>query len=365
MDFFMALLFLPALVIGLTVHEFSHAYSAKLLGDKYPASMGRVSLNPFRHLSLIGTLAIFLVGFGWGNPVVVNLYNFKKPKLYYMLTSLAGPASNVILAGISLGVLHLWRSDICQLLFVPLFVVNSILAIFNLIPIPPLDGSKIWLCIFPNMKPTISGKWSWFWLVILIISVKSGAIGRVISPGIDFLMGLVPCDGYMTDVRPEGFPPSIYAPVGATDILYYEGEGSDEYSYEMTFSYEEEYPATGLQKTISSCLEKSGWCQLKYDLADPNEALTGEWYQEDEDGYKDRELESDWYNSKDETLVVYLMYNSDNGEELPSVADVWMYFDSADSSSAQWLKEYKTAHPEEFQDDLSASKDSPDPNGMQ
>ncbi|MHC4126280.1 MAG: site-2 protease family protein, partial [Planctomycetota bacterium] len=86
-----ALFLFPGLIIGLTIHEFAHAITAKWLGDRYPEKMGRVSLNPLRHLSLWGTLALFILGFGWGKPVPINLYNFKRPKLYYLLTSIAGP----------------------------------------------------------------------------------------------------------------------------------------------------------------------------------------------------------------------------------------------------------------------------------
>ena len=102
-----ALILLPGLVVGLTVHEAAHAITAKWLGDRTASQMGRVSLNPLRHLSLLGTLALFIVGFGWGKPVIVNVYNFKKPKLYYLLSSLAGPASNLILCALVLGVLYI------------------------------------------------------------------------------------------------------------------------------------------------------------------------------------------------------------------------------------------------------------------
>jgi Zn-dependent protease len=188
----LALLLLPGLIIGLTVHEASHALSAKLLGDKTAWKMGRVSLNPFRHLSLLGTAALFFVGFGWAKPVLVNLYNFKKPKLYYLLSSLAGPASNLLLAAIALAVIYLNPMRIINFIAYSIFLVNVILSIVNLIPIPPLDGSKIWPCIIPGMRPTISGKWSMFWLVVLLIALYTNAIGTIIGFVFGFLNRLLP-----------------------------------------------------------------------------------------------------------------------------------------------------------------------------
>ena len=85
-----ASVWLPGLIMGLTVHEAAHAITAKWLGDRTVEQMGRVSLNPLRHLSPLGTLALFILGLGWGKPVVVNVSNFKRPKLYYLLSSLAG-----------------------------------------------------------------------------------------------------------------------------------------------------------------------------------------------------------------------------------------------------------------------------------
>jgi hypothetical protein len=101
-----SLILLPFLAVSLTVHEFAHAWSASLLGDQLARRQGRVSLNPFRHMTLLGTLAILLLPIGWGKPVMVNLYNFRRPKVDYLLTSLAGPASNLLLAGLALAAMY-------------------------------------------------------------------------------------------------------------------------------------------------------------------------------------------------------------------------------------------------------------------
>lgn len=188
----MKLMLLPGLIVGLTVHEAAHAYSAKLLGDPTAERLGRISLNPLRHLTLWGTLAIFLLPIGWAKPVPVNINNFAKPKFHYLLTSLAGPASNLVLAAIALGILYLQPHYIIQWICFSIFFVNSLLAVFNLLPIPPLDGSKIWPCIIPGLNPAMSPKAMRIWFVVFIIAISTGAIGKVMGPTMGFLFGLLP-----------------------------------------------------------------------------------------------------------------------------------------------------------------------------
>ena len=131
--------FLLGLVVAITVHEASHAWVAYKLGDSTAKLAGRITLNPLAHLDPMGTLFLFLVGFGWGIPVPINPYNFKNPKWDQLFVSLAGPGANLILA--------ILLSALYRLLPTPLLLaiiaVNLILMIFNLLPIPPLDGSKV------------------------------------------------------------------------------------------------------------------------------------------------------------------------------------------------------------------------------
>ena len=187
-----AVFLLPGLIIGLTIHEAAHAITAKWLGDRNPERMGRISLNPFRHLSPLGTLALFVLGFGWGKPVIINLYNFRRPKLYYFLSSIAGPVSNLILCALSLGILYLRPHRTITFFCISIFFINAILAVINLLPVPPLDGSKIWPCLIPGLRPTVSGKWSIFWLVFLFIALYTGYIGRLIKFVFDILVPLLP-----------------------------------------------------------------------------------------------------------------------------------------------------------------------------
>lgn len=137
-------IYILALFIAITIHEFSHALVADRLGDPTPRLMGRLTLNPLAHLDPLGTLMLLLVRFGWGKPVEFDPFNLKNPRRDAALISFAGPVSNLLLAlvlslPIRFSILPLFIS---QLLF-PIILLNIILAVFNLIPIHPLDGFKI------------------------------------------------------------------------------------------------------------------------------------------------------------------------------------------------------------------------------
>jgi Zn-dependent protease len=146
-----------SLLIAITIHEASHAYIAFILGDPTSKMQGRVSLNPKKHLDPIGTFMILLTfisgfGIGWGKPVPVNPYNFKDYKKGEALVSLAGPMSNFVMALLSSLILRIPFIILPNLLieFLYVFIMLNIgLMCFNLIPIPPLDGSKILFCFYP------------------------------------------------------------------------------------------------------------------------------------------------------------------------------------------------------------------------
>lgn len=147
------LLLIAALLIAITVHEFMHAWTANYLGDPTAKYMGRISLNPIRHLDPIGTIAIFLIGIGWGKPVQINERNFKNPRMGSAIVSIVGPLSNLFVAFIfSIPVLlHTIPTDsYIYLLFFMIVRINILLMILNLIPIPPLDGSKVLYYFLPR-----------------------------------------------------------------------------------------------------------------------------------------------------------------------------------------------------------------------
>jgi Zn-dependent protease len=168
-----AWMILPGFIIGLTVHEFAHALSADLLGDRYARSQGRLTLNPFAHLSPLGTILILVLGFGFARPVPVNIYNFRNPRRDFLLTSLAGPLSNILLMFLFIGLFRLSDSGnetAALVLFLGAYA-NGILALINLLPIPPLDGSRIWPFLFPQVKLS-GGRLSWLWIILLILALQ-------------------------------------------------------------------------------------------------------------------------------------------------------------------------------------------------
>ncbi|MBI2028959.1 site-2 protease family protein [Candidatus Gottesmanbacteria bacterium] len=131
-----------ALVIAITVHEFAHALVADRLGDPTPRLQGRLTLNPLSHLDPIGTIMILLVSFGWGKPVQFDPFNLKNPRRDAALISIAGPISNLILATL-LSVVIRFIPPVAGQILLPVIYLNVLLAVFNLLPIHPLDGFKI------------------------------------------------------------------------------------------------------------------------------------------------------------------------------------------------------------------------------
>lgn len=154
MDFFIQFIFsIIALVLVIALHEFAHAYTAFLFGDPTAKREGRVTLNPIAHLDPMGTILMFLVGIGWGKPVPVNRYYFKKPLMYEAITALAGPLMNLLIAIVVLIPLKYFIVYIPQLLasFLSIvFDISILLFAFNMLPFPPLDGSKFLQLIVPK-----------------------------------------------------------------------------------------------------------------------------------------------------------------------------------------------------------------------
>lgn len=146
--------------LTLPIHEFAHGFAASKLGDPTPRYQGRLTLNPFAHIDYIGALCILLCGFGWAKPVQVNARYFNSPKRDMAITAFAGPLSNIIVAFISLLILNtviLFSSVINVTVFMFLYTflfyiaqINIGLAVFNLIPIPPLDGSRLLSAFLPD-----------------------------------------------------------------------------------------------------------------------------------------------------------------------------------------------------------------------
>ena len=196
-----------AVLLAISVHEMSHGYAAYFLGDKTAKFMGRLSLNPLRHLDPVGALCLLVFGFGWAKPVMINPAYFKKPKRDMALTALAGPLSNFILAFLSLAVFKLltlapfMNSSFFAAEWIATFLstfalLNICLGVFNLIPIPPLDGSKVFLPLLPPRLYMDIMRYEHLGWIVLIIALGLGVldpiigtVGNWILHGMLFLVG--------------------------------------------------------------------------------------------------------------------------------------------------------------------------------
>lgn len=193
---------IPGVLIAITFHEFAHGFAAYKLGDNTAKMEGRLSLNPLDHLDPIGTLMLLFAGFGWGKPVHVNPSNYTRKMSMEKgeaIVSLAGPLMNFILAIIftliyfaiykfaGLGFIYSTTGRIIMLLISATISINIGLGVFNLIPLPPLDGSKIIMPFLPyNAKQWFRNNEYIFYIVFVVIWV-TGIAGRIISPVIELI----------------------------------------------------------------------------------------------------------------------------------------------------------------------------------
>ena len=192
------LLTLPAVIVAITFHEFAHAWTADKLGDTTPRAQGRLNLNPVSHLDFFGFILMIFTHIGWGKPVQINPNNFNSNKsraFCETMVSLAGPLTNFILAivaTIAYYALNVWcrgflltnLGGIVSIFLNVLIAVNIGLGTFNLIPLPPLDGSKIIMPFLPyNAKQWFRNNEQIFYIIFVIIWI-TGIAGIIISPAI-------------------------------------------------------------------------------------------------------------------------------------------------------------------------------------
>ncbi len=204
------LISIAVLLFSLSIHESAHAWTADWLGDSTGRDLGRVTLNPLAHIDPIGSLLFPLLGFlsggvifGWAKPVPVNTRHLKNPKKDHVLIAAAGPASNVTAALVflvGLKTMILLDPSLASdghtlyplfLLFYLGLIINVILAVFNVIPIPPLDGSWILSGLLPENLSVLFDRIRPYGFMLLMLLLFSGALGEILGPVLGFVRGLV------------------------------------------------------------------------------------------------------------------------------------------------------------------------------
>ena len=197
------------ILLAITVHEASHGYAAKYFGDLTAEKLGRISLNPFKHIDPIGTLLLpaitLILGgvlFGWAKPVPVNFGNLRNPKKDMLWVAAAGPASNLVMAiawSMLLGYIKYSLSKgnfspafpyLLQMCFIGVSI-NIVLMVLNLLPMPPLDGGRIAVSLLPNHLAFKLAQVEKYGFVILIILMFTGVLNMIIGPFIDFFQGII------------------------------------------------------------------------------------------------------------------------------------------------------------------------------
>lgn len=191
------LISLLAIGAAITIHEFAHALAADRLGDPTPRLQGRLTLNPLAHLDPLGTLMLVLFRFGWGKPVQFDQFNLRNPRRDAMLISIAGPVSNLLTAVLATILLRLLPSNLLAFLILqPFIVISIVLAVFNFVPIHPLDGGKILSGILPL---SLAREWeqiqTQFGTILLIMMVLpwggTAPIFYLTGPVVQFILGIL------------------------------------------------------------------------------------------------------------------------------------------------------------------------------
>ena len=186
---------IPALIC-ITLHEVSHGYVAHLMGDNTAKDAGRLSLNPIKHIDIMGLLMMVIFKVGWAKPVPINMYNFKNPKRGMAVTALAGPVSNLLIAIIFLflyGILYLPMNSGSAFVQEILSMVETTaylsigLAVFNIIPIPPLDGSKVLFSVLSDNNYYKLMRYERYGMLALLVLVSTGVLGKPLDSAITYV----------------------------------------------------------------------------------------------------------------------------------------------------------------------------------
>ncbi len=186
---------LPGILLAITCHEFAHAYVAYKFGDPTSEHYGRLTLNPFAHIDIAGFLMLLVAGFGWAKPVPINPNYFSNRKLGNLLVSLAGVTMNIILAMILTVLLAIQYKygtmAILESIISNAIVINVGFAIFNLLPIPPLDGSKVILAFLPQQAEYHYYKYQRYSYMLLFALLFFNVLDIILYPAINFILSLL------------------------------------------------------------------------------------------------------------------------------------------------------------------------------
>ncbi len=199
---FAFLIWIIALLVAITVHEFAHAWSADRLGDPTARLAGRISLNPIAHLDPLGTIMLIIARIGWGKPVPVDPFNFRHPRRDMAITSFAGPAANLLLAVVLAVIIRIAylslgpTATLIEVFLQPMIILAVILAIFNLLPVHPLDGSAVIVGLLPQDLAENYDRFSHqYGLLILIFLIfpffGAPLISRIVFPIVNFILSLL------------------------------------------------------------------------------------------------------------------------------------------------------------------------------
>lgn len=189
---------IPALLC-ITVHEFSHGLAAYMLGDTTAKRSGRLTLNPIKHIDPMGLIMLIACRFGWAKPVPVNMYNFRDPKRGMAITAIAGPVSNLLFACICFFVYGFsyywlysvnWGDTFLTLVYATAYI-NISLAVFNILPIPPLDGSKILFSFISQDKYRALMRYERYGMIILMIIVFTGISGSYLTVAVNYVIDIL------------------------------------------------------------------------------------------------------------------------------------------------------------------------------
>lgn len=182
----------PVLLLSLSLHELSHGLAALLMGDKTARSQGRLSLNPLRHIDWFGFFMLLVAGIGWAKPVPVNMMRFKDPKKGMAVTALAGPLMNILLVFVSLifyalGYVYGWNEYVVIFFYI-MAQYNAVIAMFNLLPIPPLDGSKVLFAFIPDRHYYKLMMYEQYCMILLLFLSFTNLTSNIISTGVNNLI---------------------------------------------------------------------------------------------------------------------------------------------------------------------------------